>query len=170
MNLLISKLPSPVEEDLARGILDTIDMDSYRAEKLATAKVQLPDEDGLVEPIPTGAGGGRPEPELDKLSNIVREFNDLFGNIAWSDKDRIQKIIVDEIRTSVSADPAYQNAMKNNDKRNARVELNAALSRAIVELMNDNNELFKQYQDNPEFKNWLSSLMFELTYDEAAAS
>ena len=35
LNLLVPKLPAPVEEDLSKGILETIDMDSYRAEKKA---------------------------------------------------------------------------------------------------------------------------------------
>lgn len=33
LNLLIPKLPAPKEEDLSKGILDAIDMDSYRVEK-----------------------------------------------------------------------------------------------------------------------------------------
>jgi type I restriction enzyme R subunit len=32
LNFLIPKLPAPIEEDLAKGILEAIDMDSYRAE------------------------------------------------------------------------------------------------------------------------------------------
>lgn len=28
-------------------------------------------------------------------------------------------------------------------------------------------ELFKQFQDNPSFKKWLSDLVFNLTYDPA---
>ena len=35
LNFLISKLPAPEEEDLSKGILDAIDMDSYRVEKRA---------------------------------------------------------------------------------------------------------------------------------------
>ena len=34
LNFLIPKLPAPVEEDLSKGILEVIDMDSYRVEKL----------------------------------------------------------------------------------------------------------------------------------------
>jgi type I restriction enzyme, R subunit len=41
LNLLVSKLPAPVEEDLSRGILESIDMDSYRVEKKAALKVAL---------------------------------------------------------------------------------------------------------------------------------
>ena len=33
LTFLVPKLPAPVEEDLSRGILETIDMDSYRVEK-----------------------------------------------------------------------------------------------------------------------------------------
>ena len=31
--------------------------------------------------------------------------------------------------------------------------------------MADNMELFKQFQDNPSFKKWLSDLVFNLTYN-----
>jgi hypothetical protein len=33
LNFLVARLPAPVEEDLSKGILGTIDMDSYRVEK-----------------------------------------------------------------------------------------------------------------------------------------
>ena len=45
LNFLIPKLPSPVEEDLSKGVLETIDMDSYRAEKRAIQKIMLEDAD-----------------------------------------------------------------------------------------------------------------------------
>ena len=35
LNFLVPKLPAPVEEDLSKGILEVIDMDSYRVEKQA---------------------------------------------------------------------------------------------------------------------------------------
>jgi len=81
LNFLVPKLPAPVEEDLARGILEAIDMDSYRVEKQAVAKIQLPDADAEIEPVPTTGGGRKPEPELDRLSNIIKAFNDQFGSI-----------------------------------------------------------------------------------------
>ena len=56
-------------------------MDSYRVEKQAAVAIQLEDSDSEIGPVPTSAGGGKPEPELDLLSNIVGEFNDEFGDI-----------------------------------------------------------------------------------------
>ena len=89
LNFLIPKLPSPEEDDLSRGILEAIDMESYRVEKQAVQRILLPDEDAEIEPVPTASGGGRPEPEIERLSNIIRVFNEHFGDIAWEDEDRI---------------------------------------------------------------------------------
>ena len=66
LNFLIPKLPAPQEDDLSWGILESVDMDSYRAERQAAQSIALPDEDAEVEPVPAGSGGGRPEPELNR--------------------------------------------------------------------------------------------------------
>jgi type I restriction enzyme R subunit len=55
LDLLTPKLPAPQEEDLARGILEAIDMDSYRVEKTAAMNIALADTDAEIEPVPTAA-------------------------------------------------------------------------------------------------------------------
>ena len=164
LTFLMPKLPAPMETDLSKGILESIDMDSYRVEKKAAVKIQLPDQDAEIEPVPTSGGGGVAEPEIDYLSNIIKAFNDQFGKIPWTDKDKIEKVISEEIPTKVAADTAYQNAMKNNDKKTARVEHDAALKRAVTDLVKDHTELFKQFVDNPEFGKWLADTVFQATY------
>ena len=42
LNFLVSKLPSPQEEDLSKGILDAIDMDSYRVENRPCSRSACP--------------------------------------------------------------------------------------------------------------------------------
>ena len=165
LNFLIPKLPAPKEEDLSKGILEAIDMDCYRVEKRTVQKIQLPDADAEIDPVPTSGGGHKPEPELDRLSNIIKTFNDQFGNIDWKDKDKIDKVIAEEIPAKVAADKAYQNAIKNSDKQNARIEHDKALARVMTAVLRDDTELFKQFSDNPEFKRWLSETVFAMTYD-----
>jgi type I restriction enzyme R subunit len=164
LNFLVPKLPAPKEDDLSKGILETIDMDSYRVEKQAAVQIQLPDENAEIGPVPTSGGGYKPEPELDLLSNIVKAFNDQFGNIPWTDEDRIQRLITDEIPAKVSADPAYQNAKRNSDRQNARIEHDEALKRVVTALFKDDTELFKQYSDNESFRKWLQDSIFAVTY------
>jgi len=164
LNFLIPKLPAPIEDDLAKGILDTIDMDSYRAEKQATRKLTLPDEDAQIEPIPVEGGGRKAEPEMDRLSNIIKTFNDLFGKIPWTDADRVRKLITEEIPAKVAADTRYQNAKRQHDRQNARIEHDEALKRVMTTLLKDDTELFKQFSDNESFKRWLTDTIFALTY------
>ena len=165
LNFLISKLPAPIEIDLAKGILEAIDMDSYRAEKKATFAIALPDADAEIEPVPTSGGGRKAEPELDKLSNIVKEFNDQFGGL-FADAKRMEKRITGEIPKKVSEDRAYQNAKQNSDRQNARIEHDKALKRVITALFTDDAQLFKQFQDNESFRHWLTDTVFGLTYEE----
>jgi type I restriction enzyme R subunit len=164
LNFLIPKLPAPKEEDLFKGILEAIDMDSYRAEVRATMTIALADQDAEINPVPTSGGGQMAEPALDRLSNILKVFNDLFGNLDWKDADKIRKVIAEEIPAKVAADRAYQNAMQNSDKQNARIEHDKALQRVLVELLADHTELFKQFSDNPDFKKWLADTTFAVTY------
>lgn len=166
LNFLIPKLPAPVEEDLSRGILEAIDMDSYRVEKQATIKINLADENKEIDAVPTSASGMKPEAELDYLSNILQGFNDQFGNIDWKDADKIRQLIAIEIPKKVAENKAYQNAMKQ-DKQNARIEHDEALKVVLNSLMADHIELFRQYSDNPSFKKWLSDSNFERTYRAA---
>ena len=127
-------------------------------------KIQLPDEDAEIEPVPTTGGGHKPEPELDRLSNILKAFNDQFGNIPWEDADRVHKLITEDIPARVAADTAYQNAQKHSDKQNARIEHDKALVRVMTAVMKDDTELFKQFMDNEGFKRWMTDTVFGLTY------
>lgn len=164
LNFLVPKLPAPLEEDLSKGILEAIDMDSYRVEKQSAVRIQLADANGEIEPVPTAGGGYIPEPEMDRLSNIIKSFNEQFGNIPWTDKDRVNKLITEEIPKQVAADTAYRNAIKNSDRQNARIEHDRALVRVMTSILNDDTELFKQFSDNEDFRRWLTSIIFELTY------
>ncbi|MBN1437863.1 MAG: type I restriction endonuclease subunit R [Anaerolineales bacterium] len=165
LTFLVPKLPAPVEEDLARGILEAIDMDSYRVEKQAAIRIQLPDADAEIGPVPALGGGHLPEPELDRLSNIIKAFNDQFGNIPWSDADRVHKLITEDIPSRVAADKAYQNARLNSDRQNARIEHDKALARVMTTVLRDDTELFKQFMDNEGFRRWLTDTVFGLTYE-----
>lgn len=160
----VLKLPAPEDDDLSQGILEAIDLDSYRVEVREGGAIALPDAGGEVGPVPTGAAGGRPEPELDRLSVILNQFNDLFGNIPWTNEDKIARAIAEDIPAMVLADTAYLNAIKHSDKQNARIEHDKALGRAIVSMLADHTELYTQFSDHPEFKKWLSDTIFSTTY------
>ena len=162
LNFLIPKLPAPEDEDLSKGILETVNMDSYRAEKEAAQRLSLADEDAEIEPVPAGGGGGLREPELEPLSQIVATFNETWGT-DFTDADKVAELIR-TLPDQVVADTAYRNARRNSDPQNARIEHDAALRRLITSMVRTNTELFRAYTENPDFRAWLSDQMFWLTY------
>jgi type I restriction enzyme R subunit len=159
LNFLVLKLPAPKEEDLAKGILETIDMDSYRSEKKATRKVELPDENAEIGPWTDGNGGKKPEPDLKPLDTIIKEFNEHFGNVPWTDADRVRRLITEDIPTQVAADKALQNAMKNTPTT-ARDEHDRALNRVMTAVLKDDTQLVKMFFDDPGFKKWLADSVY----------
>ncbi len=161
LNMLIPKLPAPKEEDLAKGILEAIDMDSYRVEKKAVMKIALEDKDAEIEPVPTEAGGHKPEPELDRLSNILKTFNEQFGTL-FTDSDRVAKRIRDDIAPKVAADAAYQNA-KENTPHTARMAHDQALGKVMHHLLRDDTEVYKQFVENESFRRFVGDMVFLIT-------
>jgi type I restriction enzyme, R subunit len=167
LNFLIPKLPAPPDEDLARGILQVIDMDSYRVEKQAAVAIPLPDGDSEIGPAPFGDPSRKPEPEIDRLSNILKGFNDRFGDIPWTDADRVRKLVTEQIPAMVSADTAYRNAREHSDEQNARIEHDKALDRVMTAILKDDTELYARFSDNESFRRWLTDAVFALTYRQA---
>ena len=129
--------------------------------------IALPDEEGEVGPVPPGGGGGQGEPELDRLSNIIAEFNDLFSGIEWEDRDRVTRLVTKDIPSRVAVDTVFRNARENSDKENARIEHERVLMRVMAAVMKDDTELFRQFADNEGFKRWMSDTVFGLAYDQA---
>ena len=163
LNLLIPKLPAPIEEDLAKGILEAIDMDSYRVEKQAVMKISLPDDNAEIDPMPVEGGGHKHEPELDRLSNILKAFNEQFGTL-FTDADRVARRIRDDIAPQVAADSAYRNA-KQNTPNAARIEHDKALAKVMLTLLKDDTQVYKQFVENESFRRFVTDMVFTLTKD-----
>jgi type I restriction enzyme R subunit len=99
--------------------------------------------------------------DINRLSDIT------CGNCTTSSNVFAYRVITRDIPERVSADVAYQNARKNSDKQNARIELNKALQRVMNDVLNDDTELFKQFSNNDSFKNWLENTVFDATYEQS---
>jgi len=163
LNFLIPKLPAPREDDLSKGILETIDLESYRVEKKAAMKIALSDADVEIEPVPTDAGARKGEPDLDRLSNILKTFNEQFGTL-FTDTDRVAKRIRDDIAPQVAADAAYRNA-KENTPHTARMAHDQALGKVMQHLLKDDTQVYKQFVENESFKRFVADMVFSITSD-----
>ena len=77
------KLPKLKIDDWTEGLIDAIDFDKYRIIDQGERQVVLEDAYAEIDPVPVGKGGGKIEPDMDTLSNIIEEFNTLYGGIEW---------------------------------------------------------------------------------------
>lgn len=98
----------------------------------------------------------------DRVSNI---FNDQFGNISWTDADRVRRMITQEIPVRVEAESLVPERAEEFRKQNGRIEHDKALGRVMTALLKDDTQLFTQFSDNESFQKWLTDMMFGMTYE-----
>ena len=59
----------------------------------------------------------------------------------------------------LASDMAYQNARRYSDPENIRIESESAIKRAIPLILADQIELFQQFTQNAQFREWLTSVV-----------
>lgn len=167
LHLLAAKLPRIPREDWTEGLLDAIDFDQYRSIKQAEAQFQMENEDTGIDPVPVGGGGSTSDPDFDRLSNILEEFNATFGGIEWEHpEEAIEQIR--QLPERLAANENFSNAVRRNDEQNAEIESNNALFQIVVELLSEKTEFARNYLDNPQFQAFVNQRVFNQAYDQIA--
>ncbi|RLD88256.1 MAG: type I restriction endonuclease subunit R [Bacteroidetes bacterium] len=161
LKFLVPKLFIEKSDDLSEGILEAINMDSYRPSKIKTEDISLAAEPGEVNPIPVGVGGGEPEPELDTLENILSAFNQRFGDIEWTDKDKVRKILTEQLPAEMKADKEIMDAVKYSDKQNAKISSDKKLEEMMQQYLFSQTEIFKKFTQDKDFQRRYKEFVFD---------
>jgi type I restriction enzyme R subunit len=159
LNHLQNKLGGDTSVDLAQGILDNINMDSYRLQLESTTNVVLEQGEDL-KPIPTEMRGGINDPEIDHLSGILQTFNDRYGT-EFQDSDKVRKMAVD-IAKGVMNNQEMKNSMEFSDDQNAKITNDKVVADEMLKHINSNFNFYKHYSDNKEFKEDVNTMIFGL--------
>lgn len=159
LNHLQNKLGGDAPIDLAKGILDNIDMDSYRLQLEATTRIVMEQGDEL-KPIPTEMRGGASEPEMDRLSNILQTFNDRYG-AHFEDADKVRQM-AENIANDVAKNQELITSLNYSDEQNARITSDKIVGEELLKYITSNFDLYKLYSDNKEFKEDFSAMMFNV--------
>ncbi|HRD58927.1 MAG TPA: type I restriction endonuclease [Ferruginibacter sp.] len=157
LNHLQNKLGGETPIDLAQGILDNIDMDSYRLQLEATTNIAMEQGEDL-KPIPTDMRGGTNQPEIDRLSNILQTFNDRYGT-QFEDADKVRQM-AENIANDVAKNQELITSIKYSDDQNARITSDKVVGAELLKHITTNFDLYKLYSDNKEFKEDFSAMMF----------
>lgn len=157
LNHLQNKLGGETPIDLAQGILDNIDMDSYRLQLEATTNIAMEQGEDL-KPIPTEMRGGTNQPEIDRLSNILQTFNDRYGT-QFEDVDKVRQM-AESVAKDVAQNQELITSIKYSDDQNARITSDKIVGEELLKHITTNFDLYKLYSDNKEFKEDFSAMMF----------
>ena len=159
-SFLVKKLPKLKIDDYTDGLLDDIDFDKYRIVKEEERAIVLENEDTAVNPIPVGTGGGKPSPEIDVLSSIVKDFNDTYGIIEWKNRDEVQRQI-EELPARIATSVDFANAVRNGDKQVAQITFNDDIINIVAGMLEEKTEFVQTYFANPDFQNFVNARVFQ---------
>lgn len=167
LKYLLPKLIIEENEDLAAGIIETIDMDSYRPAKQGTEKISMAAEPGYVMPIPVGVGGGKSENEFDTLENILKIFNQRFGDIDWTDKDKVNEILTQQIPADMKADVKTMDAINTSpDKQNAKISSDKKVEDLMQKYLFTQTEIFKKFSTDKDFERRYKEFIFDTLWQQ----
>jgi len=159
LNHLQNKLTKPAEDDFSQSVLDNIDLESLKYVLQGTENIIMEQGEEL-QPMPSEMKGGVAEPEMEYLSNIVKAFNDRFGT-SFTNEDKVKKM-ADQLIKDVANDDEFVNAFQYSDTQNARITFDEVLKRKLIEHIDTNFEVFKEYSDNKDFKDFFAGTMFNI--------
>jgi type I restriction enzyme R subunit len=171
LKYLLPKLTIDQNEDLAQGIIESIDMDSYRPSKQGTEKISLVADPGFVTPIPVGVGGGTSDPELDTLENILKVFNQRFGDVDWTDKDKVNEILTQHIPADMKADSKIMDAITTSpDKQNAKISSDKKVEELMQRYLFTQTEIFKKFSTDKDFERRYKEFIFDTLWQNNSSN
>ena len=171
LKYLLPKLIIDENDDLAQGIIESIDMDSYRPSKQGTENISLVADPGYVAPIPVTVGGGKSQPELDSLENILKAFNQRFGDIDWTDKDKVNKFLTEQLPAEMKADKKVMDAITTSpDKQNARISSDKKVEELMQQYLFTQTEIFKKFSTDQDFQRRYKEFVFDTIWPSHSSS
>ena len=163
LKMLITKIAPPRTEDLAKGILNNIDLESIRIILTDTKDIVARKDKGGVKPS-SADGSSKKEVEFERLSNIVREFNTKFGNIDFGTNEKIAKELMD-LKDDIAKEQTFRDSL--GDEQNSRRLFADIFKNKYLDFYLDleNLPFLEQLGDKQaEFREKVSKVIFEMIW------
>ena len=145
------------EDILSQDVLDSVDFDSYRNQKMtANARIVINENNELAQ-IPSTSTGGNIEDDKDILENILGEFNNRFGT-DFSDEDKVKQIL-ENISAEIANDPIKKASFQDADRHNRKLTFKKLLDDKMYAGVESHMQLLNNYSGNQDFQDYLLRVM-----------
>ncbi|EMQ4847929.1 type I restriction endonuclease subunit R [Campylobacter upsaliensis] len=158
LKMLITKIAPPRTEDLAKGILNNVDLNSIRIILESKKDIELEEDKGGVKPS-SADGSSKKEVELERLLNIVREFNTKFGSVDFGTNEKIAKELMD-LKDDIAKEQTFRDSL--GDEQNARRLFADIFKIQYLQFFKRNKDFFTQLDNKEEFKERVSNVIYEM--------
>ncbi|EAI3916701.1 type I restriction endonuclease subunit R [Campylobacter upsaliensis] len=158
LKMLITKIAPPRTEDLAKGIVNNVDLESIRIILTDTKDIELEEDKGGVKPS-SADDSSKKEVEFERLSNIVREFNTKFGSVDFGTNEKIAKELMD-LKDDIAKEQTFRDSL--GDEQNARRLFADIFKIQYLQFFKRNKDFFTQLDNKEEFKERVSNAIYEM--------
>ncbi len=149
---------------------DEVGLKFYRLQKISEGSIKLEPGEGGEVTGPTAVGTGKANEIKVELSRLIDLINERFG----TDFTPADELFFNQIREEAIADENLRQAATANTMENFKFVFDKALEGLFIERMEQNEELFARYMNDPDFQRIVAETLLRQVYeqirnDEAAA-
>ena len=155
LKFLNKKLPKGQRDIFT--VSDSIELESLRIQKVYETIQELAEVDSFINP-PTFIPTLNSQPNLNFLSEIINQVNDIYGS-ELTEEDRVD---ISLISKKIDEDAKMKKFMKGNnselDKKNYFIE---KCNEIILDNVDERLDFYKKMDENPKIKDSIFNLLFK---------
>ena len=139
---------------------DEVQLEYYRIQKISEGSISL--KDGTARPLdgPSEVGSGALHDKPVALSSLIDVINERFG----TDFNKADQLFFDQIVQAAAQDANLQKAAKVNPQDKFALVFNNLLETLFIERMEQNEEVFGRYMNDPAFQKVITAWMSDEVY------
>jgi type I restriction enzyme R subunit len=149
---------------------DDVRLEYYRLQKISEGSISLRDGDARRLDGPTEVGTGLARPQGVPLSQLIDIVNERFG----TDFNQADQLFFDQIIEAAMADAGLRQAAAVNPGDKFELVFRNLLEKLFVERMDQNEEIFVRFMNDPAFQkvvtNWMASEAYQKLRDTISSS
>ena len=135
--------------------MDSVDLESFRIQKIGETRLELENEEGVLDPISSESGKKMGEEEKELLSQIIQKMNDLFGSGLKED----DKVTVDMMREELLTSTDVSKVLNGDNSEDVKRDyFNRKVKDMIIDIYSDKFDLYKKLMNDQVFPQFVSYL------------
>jgi type I restriction enzyme R subunit len=153
LTYLNKKLPK--RESGRINILDSVDLDSFRIQKIGQTELNLVDEVGDLPSPHYSDSKGKNEEEKELLSQIIQKINDVFGKDLRED----DKVTVNLMREELRNNTEVKKVLQGDNSEDVKMDyFKQRVKELVIDIYSEKFDLYKMLMNEKVFPHFVSHM------------